>query len=393
MRILQVFNRYLERGGEDASVDRVAGHLGERHGVVRCEFRSEEWIGSGAPPRWRQPFLLWRNPESLGRVGELIARHRPDCVLLHNPYPVGSAGLYRTVAEAGVPLIQYLHNFRPFSVNGYLWTRRGLTPAGLDRNFLPEVAAGSWQESVPRTALYALVLWMLHRRGDFHRVAHWVAISEFLRDKVVGAGVPSARVSALRHSWDARPAPPAPRDDGGFLFLGRLIEAKGVIPLIEAWRELEARRAGDCPRLVIAGEGPLDGAVRRMAEGLRSVSVVGRVDGAAKADLIESCRAVVVPSLWWEPLGIVVYEAYDAAKPVLAAHSGGLTETVQDGVTGLLHEPGDVGGLAGQVGRLADTPDEAAAMGRAGRAWLLANTRKEEWNRRMDAILEGVGAR
>ncbi len=47
---------------------------------------------------------------------------------------------------------------------------------------------------------------------------------------------------------------------------------------------------------------------------------------------------MLAPSVWWEPLGLVTYEAYDYGKPMLAARSGGLSETVVAGLTGFLHE-------------------------------------------------------
>ena len=97
---------------------------------------------------------------------------------------------------------------------------------------------------------------------------------------------------------------------------------------------------------------------------------------------------MIVPSTWWEPLGLVVYEAYDYSKPVLAARSGGLSEIVQHGVTGLQHEPGDVPGLARDVLEMEATPATARlVMGRAGRQWLLKEADTQVWLRRFEEIL------
>ena len=82
----------------------------------------------------------------------------------------------------------------------------------------------------------------------------------------------------------------------------------------------------------------------------------------------------------------MVYEAYDYSKPVLAARSGGLTETVTDQQTGLLHEPGNAGELARHLQLMANEPAQAEAWGSRGRAWLEENTSSKEWLERFNTI-------
>ena len=88
---------------------------------------------------------------------------------------------------------------------------------------------------------------------------------------------------------------------------------------------------------------------------------------------------MIAPSIWWEPLGLVTYEAYEHAKPMLAARSGGLAETVTHEKTGLCHDPGDVEELARQVVKLEASPGDAAGWGLNGRDWLESNTRPDDW--------------
>ena len=100
------------------------------------------------------------------------------------------------------------------------------------------------------------------------------------------------------------------------------------------------------------------------------------------------CRGLIAPSVWWEPLGLIVHEAYDSARPVLAARSGGLTETVINGKTGYLHEPGNAEQLADDVERLeAQGVSGRSEMGIAGREWLLKNASPAEWRERFVAII------
>jgi len=391
MRVLQIFNRYLDRGGEEASVERISDVLSTRHRIFHCFFDSRQLgnLTSTADRLSAAAKMAW-NPTSAARLRSHCATVKPDVILCHNLFPAGTASLLAEAGRLRLPVINYIHNFRPYSVNGYLWANDRIEPAGLKKNFLPEILDGSWQNSRLKTAVYAAVLTGMHATGMFRRIAAWIAISEFVGHKFVEAGVPAAKVHTIPHSWTPLPACPSPQDGGYYLFLGRLIVAKGVRTLLDAWERIEERLGDKAPRLVIGGEGPLAPEVADRAGRSRSVQYVGLVKEANKVGLIQGCRAMLAPSIWWEGLGLVTYEAYDHGKPMLAARSGGLTETVRHGITGLLHEPGNSEELAAHVLEIDSNPDRRAELGRQGRRWLLENTRVEQWLDRFDAVLHSV---
>lgn len=387
-RLLQIFNQYLERGGEEASVHRIFELLSPSMDVYRCAFNSSAWKGHDAPPAWSQAVRMISNPTSLRMLREQHFATRPDAWLVHNVFPVGSAAIYREALRCRTPIIYYIHNFRPFSVNGYLWAGDEIATGGLRKNFWAEIRRGAWQNSVIKTAWFAFVLKLMHRLRWFRAVKAWIAISDFMREKFIEAGVPAADIFTVRHAWRPMENPPAPQDCGHWLFLGRLIPAKGFAVLFDAWKIIRAELGGRAPKLVIAGTGPMEEKVRELAAQNPLVEFRGLVSGSEKHDLLAGCRGMIAPSVWWEPLGLVTYEAYDFAKPMLAARSGGLTETVVHGGTGFLHEPGNAAELARQVIDLDAAPERRIEMGRAGRAWLLANTNEQDWLRKFTRVVE-----
>lgn len=390
-RIVQVFNRYLQPGGEEKSVDRIHEHLRDRHAVTRCLFDSREWTGHRAPSRLAQLGGLFYNRASRSVFDEMLVRSKAEVALFHNIYPVGSPSLFKAALDAKVPVVHFLHNFRPFSVGGTLFANGQLMPEALVGNYWREVRTGSWQGSVLKSALFAVMLKWLHRTGWLKSVKHWVAISEFMKAQLIQAGVSASQITALRHSWDALPEQPAFGDDGSYLFLGRLVEPKGVEMLLTTWQRLNSGLGSKTPRLVIAGDGPMRAEVEKAAAILPCIDYVGQLSGTEKESALRAARAVVVPSVWWEPLGLVVYEAYDYAKPVLAARSGGLTETVSHGETGLLHAPGDCRELARQVCEMeAFSVDRRRQLGENGRRWLLQEANPEQWKQRMDNLLAAI---
>lgn len=97
------------------------------------------------------------------------------------------------------------------------------------------------------------------------------------------------------------------------------------------------------------------------------VRELGWLHPSVLPDLYKDIDIAVIPSIWHEPFGIGTLEAMASGKPVIASRVGGLQEIVEDGVTGFLVEPRNVGELAKKLEILMDNPDLRRTMGEAGR--------------------------
>jgi glycosyltransferase involved in cell wall biosynthesis len=162
----------------------------------------------------------------------------------------------------------------------------------------------------------------------------------------------SARVPTVSR-FEPVSSEPAARK--GLLFVGRLVDSKGVEVLLEAYDH-----AGLDPAawpLTIVGDGPLRAELEARAAraGLRGVRFLGFVDDAMKARLLASAKWLVAPSHAHEGLGLVVLEARHAGLPCIIARHGGLPEA--GGRDALVFEPRDVDGLAHLLDITATMPD------------------------------------
>ena len=170
------------------------------------------------------------------------------------------------------------------------------------------------------------------------------------------------------------PSPPRTRARGGefrVLFVGRLVERKGVHVLLRAL----ARLPDDSPvRLVVCGDGPERPRLEALA---RELGVLGRVELAGRVSderlrtEYAEADAFVLPAIVdargdTEGLGVVLLEAMNSRVPVVASDAGGITDIVEHERTGLLVPPGDEGALAAALARLAGDPALARALGEAG---------------------------
>jgi glycosyltransferase involved in cell wall biosynthesis len=394
MKILQIFNRYTFIGGEEIAVAQISAELAANHEFRAVTLDSGEWAAeTGLFCRVRQFLAMAWNPKSIRAVRDQIENFQPDIVLLHNLMPVGSAGLSVYLMRCGVPVIQFVHNFRPFSVNGYCWGNGRLLPQGLQKNFLPEILAGAWQNSRIKTAWYGVLIALLHCFGVYRQMDGWIAISEFMKKAFVEGGIDKNRIEVISHSWvpqctdDELVSLAAAEDEPMFLFLGRLTEEKGLRVLLDAWELFEQSTAKG--RLMIAGDGPLVEEVKSRCAKLQRADYLGFKTGEAKKQLLRRCTALVVPSIWWEPLGLVLYEAYDYGKPVLAARSGGIVDHVKDGVTGWLHDPGDFVLLASQMRQAILAPARCRERGMNGRELLLERN-QGVWIKEFNDFIERI---
>jgi glycosyltransferase involved in cell wall biosynthesis len=146
-----------------------------------------------------------------------------------------------------------------------------------------------------------------------------------------------------------RIAPARVDKENSIMFVGSLIERKGVHILMEALRTV--RRSIPNIHLQIAGSGPQEGRLKAMATayGLGdNVSWLGFLEGDAKFARIKAAKMLVVPSLW-ESLPIVVLEGMACGKAIVTTDVGGIPLLVHDGENGYLVKPGDVAGLAGRI--------------------------------------------
>jgi glycosyltransferase involved in cell wall biosynthesis len=148
------------------------------------------------------------------------------------------------------------------------------------------------------------------------------------------------------------------------LAIGRLVPAKGMSLLIEAFTDLKINA-----RLVIIGDGPDRERLKTFAErkGLNcQETFLGWLDNENCRYWIERSRVIVVPSIWPEPFGIVGIEAMSSGKPVVAFDSGGISEWLVQGQTGYLVRTGDVAALGEKISELLQEPELANELGRNG---------------------------
>ena len=184
------------------------------------------------------------------------------------------------------------------------------------------------------------------------------------------------RPERLRAGALERPLPP-PTGRPRFLFLGQLVQRKGLDVLVRAF----ARMTKDAELLLVGGNWADPGYPQALISLMNELGVRNRIhcenhrkDAAA---LIAASDVLVLPSLS-EARPRVIIEAMCGGRPVIATKVGGIPEMIQDGVTGLLVPPSEVDPLSAALDQLAGSSDLRAGMGELGRAFAARSFHPEQ---------------
>jgi len=217
-----------------------------------------------------------------------------------------------------------------------------------------------------------------------HHVDRIVALSQAMKRDLEMAGLQSIEV--IYNGVSLGPQRPPLSDPPTAVYAGRLVPEKGVDVLIKAF----AIATSQVPhaRLLIAGHGPAEAALRRLAADLGiadQITWLGHLPRATLEQQFAQAWVQVVPSLWAEPFGNVTTEAMARGTAVIANAVGAQPEIIQDQTTGFLVPPGNGDALASKLAQLLSDRVLAEVMGQAGRERAISHFSED---RRTDQFLD-----
>ena len=341
------------RGGAEAYALWLRDALGEAGDEVRLLTSAAGTAADGTAdyvaPTARRPaaraLLQIHDPRAAATVRRAVKEFRPEVAWVNMFAHHLSPSVFRALGPT--PVVLFVSDYKLVCPLG-----SRLLPDGSlchHQAGLPCLAAGCL--SPPHWLRDQLRYAAIHQA--LRRVYTIVACSSWMQAELKRAGWPSLAlpIPALPHPT----LPQRPADEPRFLFLGRLDREKGVDLLLEAFARMPTPGS-----LHLAGVGPcrdaLEALVRDLGLGDR-VHFLGWLDREAIAQELALAWALVVPSLWAEPLGMVAQEAIAAGVPVIASASGGLAEIVGEGRHGLLFANGDGPALTACLMRIATGTD------------------------------------
>ena len=358
LRILIVQNHYIGFGGDDVIVANESSLLSAKgHEVSLWSVHNKDLTTLRG--RIHTALNLTYNRQSKARLSRHIAEFRPDVMHCHNLFPQITVSAYDAAAEAGIPIVQTLHDFRAVCcINGFLNRNGRVCELCVARS----PYWGAWHRCYRNSWLGSLVtahaLDRQRRAGALERrVGCVIAQSEPSRRQFIAAGLPEERI-VVKPNFTPDPGTPRACSRHGALFVGRLSPEKGLQTLVKAWEGIEFP-------LRILGGGPVR--LSLSADSSRWISLLGHRPHAEVGPAMRQAQFLVMPSEYIEGFPMVIVEAFANGLPVIASRLGAMADVIEDGVTGLHFTVGDPDDLAAKVAWAMTHGDRMAEMGSAAR--------------------------
>lgn len=341
MRILQLHNRHTEHGGAIEVVNRErrllenAGHAVETMWVDSADYTARTTISQAVAVGW--------NLRAKRDVSRLIESFRPDVVHLHTPFPFMSTSVLQATKSAGVPVVMTSHAFRIMCPKGTL--ERNGSPCELCVGTtlrLGAVRHACYHDSKTMSGVLGMSSALQRMQGAFKDlVSIHLALTPFGAEILARDGVSPDKIRVHPNIVPVDRPPEAARR--GMVYVGRLVEEKGIRSLVQAWQVLGA----DAPPLTIVG----DGALRRELEAMAAPNAefVGQIPSEEVVGIVAGADALIFPSLWREGLGLSWVEAMSVETPVLYADAGNFSALLDGYGAGLKFTAGDSEDLARAV--------------------------------------------
>ena len=366
MRVLHINDHLAYKGGVEVYALSLIRSLRGRGLEVGFAFGSGD--SEAHSPSFHVPSISsvsWgRHRQGRTEMDAVLQSYRPDVCHVHGVF---NSGTLESCLDYG-PTILHLHDYRYLCPSSGLYYRRGgicsrgcsalCFPIGFVRGCQTIRMPAGW-------AFYSRVQYIRRNASRFTRI---LANSHYVASRFVQSIGPQEHLEVLHYfsPVEVGTSPPSATSSPSVLFVGRVREAKGILPFIDVVSRLPKNVRGtivgdpdDAMRRLIRDEADQRGCLNR-------IEMSGWRDRKGVADLVQAATAVIFPSLWAEPFGIVGIEAMARGVPVVGFNVGGVRDWLEDEKTGYLVGRNDTAAMSNRVKVLLDDSELRKRMGLAG---------------------------
>jgi len=383
---------YAQEGGENRVFREEAailGGFGESVQVWARDNREIEAYGFvGRCMAWMSGFY---SPRTAREVGRLVRSFRPQVAIVQNVFPLASPSLYLTLHRLGIPVVQLVFNYRLVGcANAQLFTHGALCHRCVKGTTWHAASLRCLRSSLTASLWYGLILGLHRRLGTFrHCIDRFIVPHSFVGGKLLEGGFDPGRVRVNPNPFTLPEQITTEAVKPYFVYLGRVIREKGLLTLVKALVQVPAPLG-----VVIAGDGPALSEIEAYLVNhpalAARVELAGPIWGEQARALLAGAQAFVLPSEWYDPSPLLLYNALAMGKPAIASDLGSQPEIVGHDLHGLIFRAGDVDDLARKMLRLAGDTSLRRQMGEAGRRKAETEYAPEAHYRRLREILQEV---
>jgi glycosyltransferase involved in cell wall biosynthesis len=383
LKILVCNKFYFRHGGQESYLLSLA-EMQEKHGHqvfpfsmkhernVATEYQdffvsnveTENLKGASLKTKLKTAARIVYSTEARKKISDLVRKIQPDVAHIHGIYHQISPSVLPVLKKNGIPTVMTVHDYKLACPNYRFYSNNRVCEKCRRTKYYQAVLNKCVKGSYAASLVCALEAY-LHRLLKIYEtnIDVFICPSKWLRQKMIEYGLPARKLLHVPNF--VNPDDYAASWPGGnyIIYFGRIAPEKGLRTLIDAMKGIESTR------LTIVGEGQVKSALEDYCrkERVSNCDFLGYRGGEELLNLVGNSQFAVLPSEWYENSPMSVLEAFACGKPVVGANIGGIPELIDDGVTGLIFEPGNAEELSQKLRVLLKAPSLIDGMGKNAR--------------------------
>ena len=399
MKVLLVNKFHWNKGGSEKYYFEL-GQLLKKHGheVAYFSMEDEKNITTGDKEYFVPRFDL-NNSSKLKALDVISNKHnqkimeqalddfKPDIVHLNNFQRQLSASIIKPCIDRKIPIVFTAHDVQAICP--------AITMMDNDKKLCELCMHGKYMNCIEKSCNKGSKLKSIlgALEGYYYRIHkiytekinYIITPSEFYRKKFIEDGVNENKIQAIHNSVEMDDYNVKTEDDGYALYFGRLSKEKGILDLINAFKNCKEGK------LFIAGEGPEKEKIKQIIKenklGMR-VKLLGFLNKEQMTEITRKCKFVVVPSIWYENCPYSILETLAIGKPIIGSNMGGIPELVNDNKNGFIYST--VEELTDKMNTLFEDKKLVEKFGKESKNLAKKNYDREVYYKKIEKIYKDV---
>ena len=332
MKILQIHNEYIYKGGEETVVEE------ERKLLLKNNFNVYQLIRKNNEEiiSLNQKLNVAKNlsfsKKSYQIVEKEIIKIKPDIAHIHNTFPLWTFSVIDACNKLKIPVVMTIHNFRFICAKGVFYKDQQICEKCLWSSPFNAVKYGCFQNSIIKSIPVSFMINKTKRGLNIiNKLNKLIVLTDFAKKKFLEAKFPENKIiikpNFISNKFDIAIF----KKKKDFIYASRLSEEKGIIDLINAHKKFKFN-------LKICGDGPLKNFVNQQ----KQINYLGFLsDDGVNRELTKS-KFLIFPSKWYEGFPTIILKAFLFETVVLAPELGSIPTIIKDGFNGILFKPNNI---------------------------------------------------
>ena len=330
MKLLIVHNKYKSNniGGEDVVYSNEVTLLTKKLGAENV-FSYE--VSNDNISKLKIIYSLWFSYKHYSNIKKIVQDNNIDLVHVHNFYPLLTPSVFKAAKKLHVKVVHTLHNYRLWCIAGILYRDGyGVCELCVNKKFaLHGIINKCYRKSLYQSIAAQFSFWFYKLSNAFNNIDYFFVLTHFQKEKIKSFGVCESKIIIKPNS--VQPILNLCKARHGYIYVGRLEEAKGIYELLEVWRQLDIKFI-----LTIIGVSFENVVFLEQKYKAPNIIFKGKRSSEYTISAIARAKYLIQPSVLYETFGLTIIEAMAHGVPVIGFNIGTRAEFIENGVNGFL---------------------------------------------------------